>query len=179
MFNLHYHWENVLKRYIYLLNTIVTFNFFFLRESGEETCNFRQFVRTLAHFRPYEPSKENPLNTREKKLQCMLGYIYLKIYAKCLFFSQVPLQKVKYWWSVLICVFLFLFWLVLAFYISTCNKVFTEKFKIQRILNWKCWVIQKMQTNLPVNETQFLNKDCHSDPICVKVLPKRALWLCT
>lgn len=39
------------------------------KESGEETCNFRQFVRTLAHFRPYEPSKENPLNTREKKLQ--------------------------------------------------------------------------------------------------------------
>ncbi|PFX16962.1 calcineurin B homologous protein 1-like [Stylophora pistillata] len=39
------------------------------KESGEETCNFRQFVRTLAHFRPFEQSKENPLNTREKKLQ--------------------------------------------------------------------------------------------------------------
>lgn len=39
------------------------------QERGEETCNFRQFVRTLAHFRPFDPAKENPLNTREKKLR--------------------------------------------------------------------------------------------------------------
>lgn len=39
------------------------------QESGEETCNFRQFVKTLAHFRPFDSSKENPLNTREKKLK--------------------------------------------------------------------------------------------------------------
>ena len=42
----------------------------FFRESGKETCNFRQFVKTLAHFRPIDSSKENPLNTREKKLKC-------------------------------------------------------------------------------------------------------------
>ena len=43
---------------------------FFFKESGKETCNFRQFVKTLAHFRPIDSSKENPLNTREKKLKC-------------------------------------------------------------------------------------------------------------
>lgn len=39
------------------------------KERGEETCNFRQFVKTLAHFRPLDESTENPLNTREKKLE--------------------------------------------------------------------------------------------------------------
>jgi len=49
----------------------------FFRESGKETCNFRQFVKTLAHFRPFDSSKENPLNTREKKLKCKLAFIGL------------------------------------------------------------------------------------------------------
>lgn len=41
-----------------------------IRERDEETCNFRQFVRTLAHFRPIDSATENPLNSREKKMQC-------------------------------------------------------------------------------------------------------------
>ena len=43
------------------------------RESSEE-CNFKQFVRTLAHFRPYDPSTDNPLNSREQKLKCKLNH---------------------------------------------------------------------------------------------------------
>ncbi|CAH3161339.1 unnamed protein product [Porites evermanni] len=39
------------------------------QERDEETCNFRQFVRTLAHFRPIDSATENPLNSREKKMQ--------------------------------------------------------------------------------------------------------------
>lgn len=61
----------VIKRYDLCLKNVKMF--FFLRESGEETCNFRQFVKTLAHFRPFDSSKENPLNTREKKLKCKLA----------------------------------------------------------------------------------------------------------
>lgn len=41
-----------------------------IRERDEETCNFRQFVRTLAHFRPIDSATENLLNSREKKMQC-------------------------------------------------------------------------------------------------------------
>lgn len=35
---------------------------------GEE-CNFKQFMRTLARFRPVKCNTENPLNTREEKLK--------------------------------------------------------------------------------------------------------------
>jgi len=37
-------------------------------ENGEE-CNFKQFMRTLARFRPIESKTENPLNNREEKLK--------------------------------------------------------------------------------------------------------------
>ncbi|EDO40303.1 predicted protein [Nematostella vectensis] len=39
-------------------------------EAGlQEQCNFKQFVRTLAHFRPFHGHSPNPLNTREEKLK--------------------------------------------------------------------------------------------------------------
>ena len=60
------------------------FSFFvFVRERGEQTCNFRQFVKTLAHFRPLDESTENPLNTREKKLHCKNFDVF------CFFFSII------------------------------------------------------------------------------------------
>ncbi|XP_067939412.1 calcineurin B homologous protein 1-like [Watersipora subatra] len=44
---------------------------FFQEGDDEETLNFRQFMRTLAHFRPYRKSKDadHNLNSREEKLR--------------------------------------------------------------------------------------------------------------
>ena len=41
---------------------------FFIENGDTDGCNFRQFVRTLARFRP-ETDGPNPLNTREEKLR--------------------------------------------------------------------------------------------------------------
>ncbi|XP_031567927.1 calcineurin B homologous protein 1-like [Actinia tenebrosa] len=45
---------------------------FFMSETdvnGHVDCNFKQFARTLAHFRPIDPNTANPLNSREEKLK--------------------------------------------------------------------------------------------------------------
>ena len=67
----------IIKIFLFIeINTIMTQLYICLllaRESSEE-CNFKQFVRTLAHFRPYDPSTDNPLNSREQKLKCKLTY---------------------------------------------------------------------------------------------------------
>jgi len=42
-------------------------NSFFINET--EGCNFRQFVRILARFRPIKVNKDNQLNSREEKLR--------------------------------------------------------------------------------------------------------------
>ena len=63
------------------------FSFFvFVRERGEQTCNFRQFVKTLAHFRPLDESTENPLNTREKKLHCKNFDVFCLVFFLFFFF---------------------------------------------------------------------------------------------
>ena len=39
--------------------------------SEQEGCNFREFMKTLAHFRQFSQKGHNPLNTEEEKLKCM------------------------------------------------------------------------------------------------------------
>ena len=67
----------IIKIFLFIeINTIMTQLYICLllaRESSEE-CNFKQFVRTLAHFRPYDPNTDNPLNSREQKLKCKLNH---------------------------------------------------------------------------------------------------------
>lgn len=52
---------------------------FDMRRENEDTVNFRQFMRTLAHFRPFKKSKDTPeaLNSREEKLRCEAFRLYL------------------------------------------------------------------------------------------------------
>lgn len=46
-------------------------NAFFEDTNSNDTVNFRQFMQVLARFRPIKKSKDNRLNSREQKLQCM------------------------------------------------------------------------------------------------------------
>lgn len=46
-------------------------NAFFEDTNSSDTVNFRQFMQVLARFRPIKKSKDNRLNSREQKLQCM------------------------------------------------------------------------------------------------------------
>ena len=57
--------------------------------SAQEGCNFREFMKTLAHFRRCSKKGQNPLNTEEEKLKCMLEI-------SMLFFMQShPLGKYR------------------------------------------------------------------------------------
>jgi len=40
---------------------------------SEDGVNFRQFMRTLAKFRPIKEHQANQLNSREAKLKCKLA----------------------------------------------------------------------------------------------------------
>ncbi|KXJ25796.1 calcineurin B homologous protein 1 [Exaiptasia diaphana] len=45
---------------------------FFMHDNNADEfveCNFKQFVKTLAHFRPYDPNTPNLLNSRDEKLK--------------------------------------------------------------------------------------------------------------
>uniref|UniRef100_X1Z2A7 EF-hand domain-containing protein n=1 Tax=Capitella teleta TaxID=283909 RepID=X1Z2A7_CAPTE len=44
----------------------------FFMEGNEDGVNFREFMRTLASFRPIQEKKTNDLNNREAKLKCEL-----------------------------------------------------------------------------------------------------------
>ena len=45
------------------------------RDESESTgVNFKEFVRTLACFRPIQKKEENLLNDRQHKLQCKLNF---------------------------------------------------------------------------------------------------------
>lgn len=52
--------------------------FTFFRDASEnEGVNFKEFVRTLAYFRPIKKKTENPLNTRQHKLECKWKLLFI------------------------------------------------------------------------------------------------------
>lgn len=53
-----------------LFKTKMSVVFFFVF-SEQDGCNFREFMKTLAHFRQFSKKGQNPLNTEEEKLKCV------------------------------------------------------------------------------------------------------------
>ena len=55
-------------------------NVCFVLLSEHEGCNFKEFMKTLAHFRLCSKNGHNPLNNEEEKLKCMWKY-YVESFA--------------------------------------------------------------------------------------------------